>query len=217
MITYWILLLLIAFIAYNFGSISTLSIAGLWVFHRDLHRIGKKRMFVSNFRRLFGYKGFLKLLGVELVRDFIPILLGGLLLRIKDYGVIGMAFAGFCLVLGRLFPVYNRFRGSTASICLICMMLCVNISIGLSALVATAAVAWFSRYLSLAALAGALVSALVTVLVVDDRLLMVLCLLTIMLVLVRNFPALKRIANHQEMRLSLEEDISYKFDEKFDQ
>ena len=64
MIGYWILLLITAFIAYTFGSVSTLSIASVFVFHQDLHRIGKKRMFISNFRRLYGYKGFLKLLEV---------------------------------------------------------------------------------------------------------------------------------------------------------
>ena len=124
MIGYWILLLIIAFIAYNFGSISTLNIASVFVFHRDLHRIGKKSMFISNFRRLFGYTGFLKLLLVELIRDFVPILLGGILMSFKEHADIGMAFAGFCLVLGRLFPVYNRFRGSYATICLAATMLC---------------------------------------------------------------------------------------------
>ena len=68
MIGYWILLLITAFFAYCFGSISTLSIASVFVFHRDLHRIGKKSMFLSNFRRLYGWKGALKLLGVELAR-----------------------------------------------------------------------------------------------------------------------------------------------------
>ena len=103
MIVYWILLLPTAFIAYCAGSISTLSIASVFVFHRDLHHIGKKRMFVSNFRRLYGYKGFLKLILVELLRDFVPVLLGGLLLGFKGHADIGRAFAGFCLVLGRLF------------------------------------------------------------------------------------------------------------------
>ena len=46
MIGYWVLLLITAFIAYNFGSISTLSIASVFVFHRDLQRIGKKSMFI---------------------------------------------------------------------------------------------------------------------------------------------------------------------------
>ena len=215
MIGYWIILLLTALVAYLFGSVSTLTAASVFVFHRDLHRIGKKRFFISNFRRLFGYVGFAKLLGVELVRDFIPLIFGGLLMAIKGHADIGFAFAGFCLVLGRVFPVFNNFRGSTAAVCLICSMSCVDFSIGVSALVVTALVAWLSRYLSLAAIAGAAVSILVTVLVVDDQLLMLLCILTAAMVLIRNIPALRRIPQGREFRLSLEEDISYKFDETF--
>lgn len=215
MIGYWVLLLITAFIAYNFGSISTLSIASVFVFHRDLHRIGKKHMFISNFRRLFGYTGFLKLLLVELIRDLVPILLGGLLMAIKGHADIGRAFAGFCLVLGRLFPVYNRFRGSYATICLAVTMICADLSLGASCIIVSALVTWFSRYLSLGAIAGALASILVAVLVVDDRLLTMLLVLTAGIVLLKNLPAIPRIARKKEMRMSLEEDISYKFDETF--
>ena len=215
MIGYWLLLLITAFVAYNFGSISTLSIASVFVFHRDLHRIGKKRMFISNFRRLFGYTGFLKLLLVELIRDLVPILLGGLLMAIKGHADIGRAFAGFCLVLGRLFPVYNRFRGSYATICLAVTMICADLSLGASCIIVSALVTWFSRYLSLGAIAGALASILVAVLVVDDRLLTMLLILTAGIVLLKNLPAIPRISRKEEMRMSLEEDISYKFDEKF--
>ena len=215
MIVYWILLLIIALIAYNFGSISTLSIASVFVFHRDLHRIGKKSMFVSNFRRLFGYKGFFKLLLVELIRDFVPILLGGALLSIRKHADIGMAFAGFCLVFGRLFPVYNRFRGSHASVCMAATMLCADFSLGIATIVAVAVVTLFTRYLSLGAIAGAAVSILVAVLVVDDSLLRMLLILTSAIVLLKNIPAIRRIPQKTEMRMSLEEDISYKFDQKF--
>ena len=215
MIGYWVILLIIAFIAYNIGSISTLSIASVFVFHQDLHRIGKKQMFISNFRRLFGYKGFVKLVLIELLRDFIPVLLGGLLLSIKGHADIGRAFAGFCLVLGRLFPVYNRFRGSHASVCLAVTMLCAHISLGAAAGLAVIVVTWLSRYLSLGAIAGALVSILVTILVVDDSLLRMLLILTAAIVLLKNIPALRRIPQKKEMRMSLEEDISYKFDQKF--
>ena len=215
MIGYWILLLIIAFIAYNFGSISTLSIASVFVFHRDLHRIGKKSMFISNFRRLFGYTGFLKHLLVELIRDFVPILLGGILMSFKEHANIGMAFAGFCLVLGRLFPVFNRFRGSYATICLAATMLCADFSLGIATILVSAAVTWFSRYLALGAIAGSLTAILVAVLVVDDRLLTMLLVLTAGIVLLKNLPAIPRISKKKEMRMSLEEDISYKFDETF--
>ena len=215
MIGYWILLLIIAFVAYNFGSISTLSIGSVFVFHRDLHHIGKKRMFISNFRRLFGYKGFIKLVLIELIRDFIPILFGGLLMLIKEHADIGMAFAGFCLVLGRLFPVYNRFHGSHASVCMIATMICANFSLGIATAIVVAAVTWITKYLSLGAIAGALTAILVAVLVVDDRLLVMLLVLTAAIVLLKNFPAIRRISRKTEMRISLDEDISYKFDETF--
>ena len=214
MIGYWILLLITAFIAYCFGSISTLSIASVFVFHRDLHHIGKKNMFFSNFRRLYGWKGALKLLGVELARDLIPILIGGILLSIKGHADIGRAFAGFCLVLGRLFPCFNRFRGSCATMCLIVSMFCVDLSLGIATAVVALGVSLFSRYLAVGAIAGALVSMLVTVLVVDGSLLRMLVILTAGIVLVKNLPAIRRIANKTEMRMSFEEDISYKFDEK---
>ena len=172
-------------------------------------------MFISNFRRLFGYTGFLKLLLVELIRDLVPILLGGLLMAIKGHADIGRAFAGFCLVLGRLFPVYNRFRGSYATICLAVTMICADLSLGASCIIVSALVTWFSRYLSLGAIAGALASILVAVLVVDDRLLTMLLILTAGIVLLKNLPAIPSIAKKAEMRMSLEEDISYKFDETF--
>ena len=215
MIGYWILLLISAFIAYTFGSVSTLSIASVFVFHRDLHRIGKKSMFISNFRRLYGYKGFAKLLLVELIRDFVPVLLGGLLLAIKGHADIGFAFAGFCLIFGRLFPVFNRFRGSSATICLVVTMLCADFSVGIATAVVAGVVTALTRYLSLGAIAGALISILVTVLVIDGSLLRMLLILGAAIILLKNLPAIRRISRKTEMRLSLEEDISYKFDQTF--
>ncbi|MBR2799961.1 MAG: glycerol-3-phosphate acyltransferase [Oscillospiraceae bacterium] len=215
MIGYWILLLITAFISYCIGSISTLSIASVFVFHRDLHRIGKKRMFVSNFRRLYGYKGFAKLILVELLRDFIPVLIGGILLSFKGHADVGRAFAGFCLVLGRLFPVFNNFRGSHASVCLAVTMFCANTSLGIVTGLLVLVLTWLTRYLSLGAIAGALGAILVCVLVVDGTLLRILLILTASIVLVKNLPALRRISRKTEMRMSLEEDISYKFDETF--
>ena len=215
MIGYWILLLIIAFVAYNFGSISTLSIASHYVFHRDLRRIGKKSMFISNFRRLYGWVGFLKLLGVELARDFIPVLLGGLLLAIKGHANVGFAFAGFCLVLGRLFPVFNRFRGSCASICLIVAMLCVDFSLGAVTAIFVIAATFLTRYLSVGAMAGAVGAIIVSILVIDLPILRILCVLTAAIVLIRHLPSIRRISEKKELRMSLEEDISYKFEELF--
>ena len=116
---YWLLLGITAILAYFFGSMDTMVLASNFVFHHNLLRLGDHTRWISNFRRLFGIEGFFKLLTVELVKDAIPILAGSLLLGIRGHADVGRAFAGFVLVLGRLWPALYGFRGSHASIAMI--------------------------------------------------------------------------------------------------
>ena len=74
---YTVLLIIIAVIAYGIGSMSSVVIASNYVFHVNLRRLGTGSSALSNFRRIYGAKGFVKLLLVELVRDILPILIGG--------------------------------------------------------------------------------------------------------------------------------------------
>lgn len=215
MIVYWILLLLTAVAAYFMGSINTMAVASLFVFRTDLRRLGKGNIWISNFRRVYGIGGFLKLLAVEIIKDLLPLLIGGWLLGIKGHADVGRAFAGFCLVLGRCYPVFNRFKGSHASICLIMAAMLVDSSIGFAVAAVTAAVCWFGRYLSLGAIIGALVLIAAALLLINDSLIMTLCIFTGALVLIKHIPAISRLLNGKEEKLSFQEDISYKFDEKF--
>ena len=93
--------------------------------------------------------------------------------------------------------------------------LSVDVSMGVSTAVVMLLVIWFTRYLSLGAAAGAAVMIVTALLVVDGRLQMILSLFCAALVLVYHIPALLRLSQGKEERLSFEEDITYKFDEKF--
>lgn len=210
---YWLLLGITAIIAYFFGSMDTMVLASNFVFRRNLMRLGDHTRFISNFRRLYGIGGFLKLLAVELVKDMIPILAGSLLLGIRGHADAGRAFAGFVLVLGRLYPALYRFRGSHASVAMIVAALCTEPSVGIAAAIVTAAAIGLSRYLSLGTIAGAVVYMMVAVLAVDDALLLRLALMTAGLVLLKHIPAMIRLVRRTEPRLSLKEDITYKLDE----
>ena len=210
---YWLLLGLTAIVAYLFGSMDTMVLASNFVFHRNLRRLGDHTRFSSNFRRLFGIGGFFKLLAVELVKDLIPIIVGSLLLGIRGHADVGRAFAGFVLVLGRLFPVFYGFRGSHASVAMIVAAFMVGNSVGAAAMIVTAGVIALTRYLSLGTVAGAVVYTMVSVLAVDDSLLLRLALMTAGLVLLRHIPAMIRLVRRTEPRLSLKEDITYKLDE----
>lgn len=210
---YWLLLGLTAIVAYLFGSMDTMVLASNFVFHRNLMRLGDHTRFISNFRRLFGIGGFFKLLAVELVKDLVPILVGSLLLGIRGHADVGRAFAGFVLVLGRLFPVFYGFRGSHASVAMIVAAFMAGNSVGAAAMIVTAGVIALTRYLSLGTAVGAVVYMMVSVLAVDDSLLLRLALMTAGLVLLRHIPAMIRLVRRTEPRLSLKEDITYKLDE----
>ena len=215
MILNWILLLFIAALAYLLGSMSTLVLASNFVFRTSLFRLGKGSIWLSNFRRIYGIGGFIKLLLVEALRDALPIIIGGLLMGIVEHPEVGRAFAGFCLVLGRVFPIFYNFKGSHGSLCLVAAAFTVDVSVGVVVLVAVACGTWFSRMTSLGALLGAFFMALTPVLVLDDKLLTWLMVFCATLVLIRNLGAVPRILSGREERFSTEKDISYKFDERF--
>lgn len=215
MIVYWLLLLPTALVAYVFGSMDTMVLASNFVFRQNLRRLGQGNRWLSNFRRLYGIPGFIKLALVEVIKDLLPILIGGWLLGIKGHADVGRAFACFCLVLGRLYPVFYDFKGSHAGIALVVGAFTLNSSVGGAALVILALVTWFGRYLSLGAVAAAAVAMMVSVLVVDGDLVLRLLVFSACLILFKHIPALIRIVQGREFRFSLEEDITYKLDERF--
>ena len=215
MIVYWLLLLPTALVAYIFGSMDTMVLASNFVFRQNLRRLGQGNRWLSNFRRLYGIPGFIKLALVEVIKDLLPILIGGWLLGIKGHADVGRAFACFCLVLGRLYPVFYDFKGSHAGIALVVGAFTLNSSVGGAALVVLALVSWFGRYLSLGAVAAAAVAMMVSVLVVDGDLVLRLLVFSAGLILFKHIPALIRIVQGREFRFSLEEDITYKLDERF--
>ena len=55
---YTVLLIIIAVIAYGCGSMSSVVIASNFVFHVNLRRLGTGSSALSNFRRIYGVKGF---------------------------------------------------------------------------------------------------------------------------------------------------------------
>jgi glycerol-3-phosphate acyltransferase PlsY len=215
MILNWILLLMIAFVAYTTGSISTQRVASRYVFRRDLTKLGRGNVWLSNFRRLFGPLGFVKLAGVEILKDLLPLLFGALLLAIRSKSGLGIAFAGFCLMMGRLWPVFNRYRGCHGCLALILIGLLIEPSVGVLAALGVIAGIWIFKSLTLGAVFGALAMAAVAVMVVEDRLILILTALICLLVLLHHIPGLLRVLRGQEEKLSRVEDISYKFDEKF--
>ena len=163
----------------------------------------------------YGVKGFAKLAAVEFVKDAFPLLIAGLLFHADGNAVVGRALAAFCLVLGRMYPSPYGFRGSYATGAIVVGAMFINLSIGLAVLAATILVSWLTKYLPLGTLAGAIVLTIAGVLVLDNPIATKLCIFITILAVIRLIPAISRVSAKSEPRLSLEEDITYKFDEQF--
>ena len=215
MILYWVLLLITAFLAYFFGSLDSRVIASVFVFHSNLAKLGRGNVWISNFRRIYGIMGFVKLFLVELIKDLLPLLIGGWLLAIKGHGDVGRAFAGFCLVLGNLYPAIYRFKGGSAIIALPIAAICMKSSVGVAVAIVALFVVAALRYVSLGAVVAALAMIIVGVLELENSLVTTLCIMTSALVIIKHIPAIRRVLNGHEPRIQLINDISYKFDEKF--
>ena len=90
-----------------------------------------------------------------------------------------------------------------------------DFSLGVTVAVVMLAVIFLTRYLSAGAVAGAAIMIVTALLVVDDRLTMLISVFSACLVILYHIPALLRLSRGKEERISFEEDITYKLDEKF--
>lgn len=211
-----VFLIIIAIVAYVFGSLNTQTVASVFVFHSDLHKLGKGSLWLSNFRRIYGTGNLVKLLIIEVIKDLLPILLGGWLMGTKDYALLGKAFAGFCLVLGNLFPVFNRYKGEHGIFPVIIMAFCIDISAGALVLIVSLFSLWLHRYVTVTSVVTGIAIAVAGVLVLDDPMPTRLCAFVGGLVFIRHIPGIINMLRGREKRLSLEQDLNYKFDETFD-
>ena len=212
---FWILSIVAAVIAYAFGCLNSIVIASNFIFHRNLRKLGKSSAFVSNFWRIYGWKGSVKLFLVELVLDLLPILIGGWLFAIKGHADIGRALAGFCLMMGRMWPATNDLRGGHGAMPLIVASFGIQTSVGIAVLLVLVGASALSRRLSLGTLVGAATLLIVTLLMIDETLVIRLTLFIVLAVLVRHLPAIARMAQGREPRFNFEKDITYKLDERF--
>ena len=162
---YWIFSTLTAIIAYLFGSLNTQVIASNFVFRTNLRRLGKGSAWLSNFRRVYGVGGLIKLALIELVKDAVPVIIGGRLFASSGNAEVGRALAAFCLVLGRMYPSIYGFRGSYATAAVAIGALFMNFSVGAAVLLVSVLITWATRYLALGTLAGGIVLAVAGVLV----------------------------------------------------
>ena len=140
--------------AYFLGGMNGSIIASMNIFNRDVRNYGSGNAGLTNFTRTFGSKGVALVLIVDILKTIAAVMLGHWLLGMVGFPVIGKLFAGFCAMLGHVYPVYYRFHGGKAVLCAGTLVWLIDWRVALICWVIFLVIVVFTKYVSLGAISG---------------------------------------------------------------
>ena len=196
-------LILIAIIAYVLGSINGAIIAGRFVFHKDVRRYGSGNAGLTNYYRNFGTPGIILLVLIDVLKTVAAVLIGAALMKRFDAREVGMLFAGFCTILGHMFPAYYQFRGGKGVLCGITMAFLVDWRVGLCCLLTFLILVLFTRYVSLGSIVGAALCPVYLWVFGHDKLCIILGFLCALLIVIKHAENIVRLVGRTERKIDL--------------
>ena len=205
-----LLLILTAVIAYFLGGINGSIISSLSFFHRDVRNYGSGNAGLTNYLRTFGASSLVVVALIDVLKSVIAILAGGWLMRFADAATVGRLFAGFCLIMGHMYPIYYNFRGGKGVLCAGVLAFMVDWRVGLVCWAAFLIVVIFTRYVSLGSMIGALCMPVFMWIFNYSTLEGLLALLIALLVVVKHAENSVRLIGGTESKLNLKSGASRK-------
>ena len=154
------LLSVTAILAYFLGGINGAAIASRFVFHKRLLKPRSGETRIGTCFRSFGLRGVLLIFGVDIVKSILAVVIGQLLMLIDGQPNIGKLFAGFCLIMGHMYPMLYKLRGGRGALCGAVVALMFDWRVGLGCIAVFFIVVVFSRFTALGTLFAAFFSPL---------------------------------------------------------
>ncbi|NLW65535.1 MAG: glycerol-3-phosphate acyltransferase [Clostridiales bacterium] len=149
-------LVLTALVSYCLGGINGAIITSVNYFKKDVRNFGSGNAGLTNFSRTFGEEHVLLVLFVDVVKTIIAVWFGGWLMGRLGLADIGKLFAGFCTILGHIYPPYYSFRGGKGSLCSCALAFMVDWRLGLIGIIIFLVVVIFTKYVSLGSIIAVL-------------------------------------------------------------
>ena len=159
-------ILLIIIISYLIGSIQSGILIGKIIYKTDVRQFGSKSSGATNIQRTIGLKPGIFVLVLDILKGFLPILFIEIFTEENIFGVMSCIF----LVLGHCYPVFHKFKGGKGvatgfgSVVVLLPYIALGIPIALPIIYKT-------RYVSLGAILGCIISIFLTILFVALELL----------------------------------------------
>ena len=159
-------ILLIIIISYLIGSIQSGILIGKIIYKTDVRQFGSKSSGATNIQRTIGLKPGIFVLVLDILKGFLPILFIEIFTEENIFGVMSCIF----LVLGHCYPVFHKFKGGKGvatgfgSVVVLLPYIALGIPIALPIIYKT-------RYVSLGAILGCIISIFLIILFVALELL----------------------------------------------
>lgn len=149
-------LIAIAIEAYFLGGINGSIITSKYIFRQDVRDFGSGNAGITNFYRTYGRMGAVLVIAVDILKSVAALLAGGWIMGTQGYPLIGKLFAGFCLILGHMYPAYYQFRGGKGVLCAGVLVLILDWRVGVICWIVFIAIVFLTRYVSLGSMVGML-------------------------------------------------------------
>ncbi len=197
-----LLLIVIAIIGYILGGFNGAILTSQYVFHDDIRKHGSGNAGLTNFFRTYGLKGILMVLGIDVIKTIIAVLLGGWLMAIVGEKTVGQIFAGFCVIIGHVAPVLHLFKGGKGVLCAGVMILIADPVAGLCCWLVFLVILIFTRYVSLASCIACLMGAIFMAIFKNSGLEVMLTFLCGLTVVIKHSENIHRLASGTESQIS---------------
>lgn len=197
-----LLLVLSAAIAYGLGGINGAIVASWMTQHKDVRNYGSGNAGLTNYYRNFGKGGAALVIGIDIAKAVVAVLLGGALLGIVGQPTVGKLFAGFCLVLGHMYPAFHRFKGGKGALCGEVLAFLLDWRVGLILITVFVLVIVLTRYVSLGSILAAALFPAVAGLFGYSALVCLLAMCTGLLIVVKHGENIQRLLRGTESKLS---------------
>ena len=196
-------LILTALCAYFLGGINGAIISSRFLFKKDIRDYGSHNAGLNNFHRTFGLNGLLLVVVTDVGKSVIAILIGRGLLSTVGEPMVGMLFAGLCLMLGHFYPAFYQFKGGKGVLCAGVLVLMVDWRVGLICWAVFLLTVVFTRYVSLGSMLGA-VSLPIALFIFGIRdIELVLAVFCSAAVIVKHADNIRRLLAHSESQLNI--------------
>lgn len=145
-----------AIVSFFLGGFNGAIITSLSFFRKDVRKFGSGNAGLTNFTRSFGTNGLPLVILIDVLKTLAAVFFGRWLLGFEGYPVIGVLFAGFCTMLGHIYPVFYGLRGGKAILCGGVLVWMIDWRVGLICWSVFIIVVVFSKYVSLGSIIGSL-------------------------------------------------------------